>query len=70
MNEKKKPLLSPAEATKKRSELAKELAKFKLSLDPGSIQHQGGLTGLRRELRSLGRVVARNRSEAKGGAAE
>lgn len=50
--------LSAADAAKKHSELAKELAKFRLSLDPASITSAAGVAGLLRDMKVLARKVA------------
>lgn len=50
--------LSLAEAVEKHSSLVKELVKFRISMDPASVQTEGGLQGLHRDLKVLGRKVA------------
>jgi|GEM_PF-646175 len=56
--------LSAADASKKHTELAKELVKFRLSLDPSAITSSNGLVGLRRDLKILARKAAIGQTSA------
>lgn len=47
-----------AEAAKKHAELAKELATFRLSLDPASITSSTSVAGLQRDMKLLARKAA------------
>ncbi|MCA2959775.1 MAG: hypothetical protein IOD12_05945 [Silvanigrellales bacterium] len=50
--------LNAADAAKKHSELAKELVKFRLSLDPSSITSAAGVASLLRDMKVLARKAA------------
>lgn len=50
--------LSAVDAAKKHAELAKELAKFRLSLDPSAITSSSGVAGLMRDMKVLARKAA------------
>ena len=63
--QKKYAELSATDALKKHSELSKELAKFRLSLDPAVITSSNGLVGLRRDLKILARKAASGQTAAK-----
>ncbi len=58
MTKKKKEVVSSADAAAKKMELAKDLVKFRVSLDPSVIQSGQGPVQLRREMRALGRAAA------------
>lgn len=58
MTTKKKETVSAADAAARRKELAKDLVKFRVSLDPSVIQSGQGPVQLRREIRKLARVAA------------
>lgn len=42
----------------KRNELVKEMLKARLSLDVSAVQAEGGIQGLRKDLKTLGRKLA------------
>jgi hypothetical protein len=50
--------LSAADAAKKHSELAKELVKFRLSLDPSVITSATGVASLQRDMKVLARLAS------------
>jgi hypothetical protein len=50
--------LSAVDAAKKRAELARELARFRLSLDPSAITSSSGVAGLMRDMKVLARKAA------------
>lgn len=50
--------LNRTDAAAKHSALTIELVKAKVSMDFESIQHLGGMVGVRRDLRLLGRKLA------------
>ncbi|NBO37521.1 hypothetical protein EBU99_02945 [bacterium] len=56
-SKKNKETLAPAAAAARKVELAKELVKFRVSLDPSVIQSGKGPVQLRREIRALGRAA-------------
>jgi hypothetical protein len=60
---KNKEVLSPAEALARRDDLAKDLVKFRVSLDTASIASGKNPAQLRRELRRVSRVAAVNYSK-------
>ncbi|MEN9810402.1 MAG: hypothetical protein RLZZ488_1969 [Pseudomonadota bacterium] len=59
-SKKTKETISPADAAARKRELAKDLVKFRVSLDPSTIASGKGPVQLRRELRVLGRAAAAN----------
>ena len=64
MNLKKtRETLSAADAAARKKELATELVKFRVSLDPSVIQSGKGPVQLRRELRKLARVTSANQKK-------
>lgn len=62
-SKKTKETLSAADAAARKKELAKELVKFRVSLDPSVIQSGKGPVQLRRELRTLGRAASANQKK-------
>ncbi len=50
--------LSAADASKKHAELAKELVKFRLSLDSTALTSSTSVTGLMRDMKILARKAA------------
>ncbi|MBM3382305.1 MAG: hypothetical protein FJY29_07675 [Betaproteobacteria bacterium] len=62
-SKKAKETVSAADAAARKKELAKELVKFRVSLDPSVIQSGKGPVQLRRELRTLGRAVSANQKK-------
>ena len=57
-SKKSKETVSAADAAARRKELASELVKFRVSLDPSMIQSGKGPVQLRREIRALGRSAS------------
>lgn len=49
--------LAPKEMLAKRNELVKELLKARLSLDPATVTAEGGLMGVRKDLKALARKL-------------
>ncbi|MFZ9519382.1 MAG: hypothetical protein ACO3A4_02795 [Silvanigrellaceae bacterium] len=62
-SKKTKETVSPADAAARKNELAKDLVKFRVTLDPNAITSGKGPVQLRRELRVLGRVAAANQKK-------
>jgi hypothetical protein len=62
-SKKTKETVSAADAAARKKELAKDLVKFRVSLDPSVIQSGKGPVQLRRELRALGRVASANQKK-------
>lgn len=60
---KSKETVSPADALARKRELANDLVKFRVSLDPSVITSGKGPIQLRRELRALSRTAAVNQSK-------
>ncbi|NBX15822.1 MAG: hypothetical protein EBR09_00500 [Proteobacteria bacterium] len=56
-SKKAKDVLSAADAAARHKELAKDLVKFRVSLDPSTISSGKGPVQLRRELRALARTA-------------
>lgn len=56
--QKKYAELAPVDAAKKHAELAKELVKFRLSLDPASITSTSGVASLMRDMKVLARKAS------------
>lgn len=49
--------MSTKEMLAKRNDLVKELLKARLSLDPATVTTEGGLAGVRKELKGLSRKL-------------
>lgn len=49
--------LGPKEMLAKRNDLVKELLKARLSLDPATVTAEGGMVGVRRDLKELARKM-------------
>lgn len=62
-SKKTKETVSPADAAARKKELAKDLVKFRVSLDPSTITSGKGPVQLRRELRALGRAAVANQKK-------
>lgn len=62
-SKKTKENVSASDAAVRRKELVNDLVKFRVSLDPNTIQSGKGPVQLRRELRALGRAVNVNTSK-------
>jgi len=62
-SKKAKETVSGSAAAAQRKELAKDLVKFRVSLDPSTIQSGKGPVQLRRELRTLGRIAVANKKK-------
>lgn len=52
--------LNAADARHKRDELLKELAAFRLSLDVSAVKTEGGVAGLRRDLKTISRKLSQS----------
>jgi hypothetical protein len=62
-SKKAKVTVSGSDAAAQRKELARDLVKFRVSLDPSTIQSGKGPVQLRRELRVLNRVAVANKKK-------
>lgn len=52
--------LNAVDARRKRDELLRELAAFRLSLDVSSVKTDGGIAGLRRDLKAVSRKLSQS----------
>jgi len=55
--------LSLSELAVKQKEMVRQLAEFKLSLDPSKVTYEGGISALQRDYKELARHVARSKAK-------